>query len=120
MFESWYACRHLEHLGLPASLVAETFSSATFANGLLAICAGMMANAAAETPLRLGPTAPFLLAVPCFAGCFAVVAAAWDENYGNQARIYPGSVLPTYRKTKLRTFIHMRPIQYIAILHANI
>ncbi len=84
VFESWYVGRHLEQLKLDPSLVSETFGTATFANGLIAICAGICANALAEAPAHLGPVAPFLLAVPCLAGCFAVVASTWEENYGDQ------------------------------------
>ena len=89
MFESWYVGRHLEQLKLDPALVPETFGASTFANGVIAICAGACANAAAEAPAHLGPTAPFLLAVPCFAGCLAVVVTTWEENYGDQARQIP-------------------------------
>lgn len=83
VFESWYVCQHLEKLKLPKEWMSKTFATTTFANGLLAILAGVMANYLAEN-MAMGPTAPFGLAVPCFGLCFFIVALTWTENYGNQ------------------------------------
>ena len=63
--------------------MSKTFATTTFANGLLAILAGIIANLLAET-LQLGPASPFAVAIPCFGLCFLVVAFTWTENYGNR------------------------------------
>ena len=67
--------------------MAKTFATTTFANGLLAILAGLIANYLADN-LKLGPTAPFAVAIPCFALCFVIVATTWTENYGNHTENY--------------------------------
>ena len=63
--------------------MSKTFATSTFANGLLAIVAGIVANYLAES-MGFGPTAPFALAIPCFCLCFFIVFWTWSENYGNQ------------------------------------
>ena len=63
--------------------MSKTFATSTFANGLLAILAGVVANYLAEN-LGFGPTAPFALAILCFFLCFFIVFLTWSENYGNQ------------------------------------
>ena len=63
--------------------MSKTFATSTFANGLLAIFAGILANFLAEN-LNLGPTSPFAIAIPCFGLCFLIVAFTWTENYGNR------------------------------------
>lgn len=83
VFESWYVAQHLEHLKLPKEWMSKTFATSTFANGLLAIFAGVVANFMAES-LKIGPTAPFAVAIPCFMVCFVIVATTWTENFGNQ------------------------------------
>ncbi len=83
VFESWYVGQHLEKHDLPPEWMSKTFATSTFANGLLAILAGIFANFLAEN-MKFGPTAPFALAIPCFAICFMIVAFTWEENYGNQ------------------------------------
>ena len=45
---------------LPKEWMSKTFATSTFANGLLAILAGVVANYFAEN-LNFGPTAPFAL-----------------------------------------------------------
>ena len=60
----------------------DTFSKATFANGLIAIAAGVAANFLAET-LSLGPRAPFAVAILSFWVCYFVVTSLWDENHGD-------------------------------------
>jgi hypothetical protein len=75
--------QHVDVLLLNPDWMSRTFSTTTFANGILAIVAGVAANFFAEN-LGMGPIAPFLLAIPCFVACFVIVALAWEENYGNQ------------------------------------
>ena len=83
VFESWYVKQHVDVLKLNPDWMAKTFSTSTFANGILAILAGVVSNFVAET-LNVGPIAPFLIAVPVLITCFLVVLFTWEENYGNQ------------------------------------
>ena len=47
VFESWMVCEHFKQ-GFDAQLLGETFSYATFGNGVVAVAAGLTANAAAD------------------------------------------------------------------------
>ncbi len=82
VFESWYVKRHREG-DLDPAWMSDTFSASTFANGMLAIVAGVVANVSAET-VGLGPRAPFAVAIASFIVCFAVIASTWEENYGEK------------------------------------
>lgn len=112
VFESWYVAQHLEHLKLPKEWMAKTFATSTFANGLLAIIAGIIANYLAES-LKLGPTAPFAVAIPCFALCFLIVATTWTENYGN-----PNTQLWKSYKDGASLIWNNRPVLWIGIVQS--
>ena len=84
MFESWYVKQHVDVQKLDPDWLSRTFATSTFANGLLAILAGVAANVMADT-LAFGPVGPFLLAVGCLALSFLVILLTWDENYGDQS-----------------------------------
>ena len=71
-FESWYVHQHLHRHTFPSHWLSNTFSLATYYNGLLAICAGLVSNLLTET-LQLGPLAPFLLAVPVLGLCALLI-----------------------------------------------
>jgi len=114
VFESWYVAQHLEHLKLPKEWMSKTFATSTFANGLLAILAGVVANYLAEN-LGFGPTAPFALAVPCFCLCFFVVLFTWSENYGN-----PNIQLWQSYKEGAQLIWNNRPIFWIGLVQSII
>jgi len=78
-----YVYEHREHHGFPVEWISNTFSKATFWNGLLAIVAGIVANFFAET-MAFGPVAPFMLAVPCLAGAGMGALMLWPENRGSE------------------------------------
>lgn len=78
-FEAWYLQRHLEAHDFPREWIAGTFARAAGWNHALAVGAGLAANALAEWA-GLGPVAPFLLAVPCLAGCAGVVLWEWGRE----------------------------------------
>ena len=80
VFESWMVCEHFKQ-GFDGGLLGETFSYATFGNGVVAVVAGLTANAAAE---NFGYTAPFLLATIPLVIIAMTITASWPENYGNQ------------------------------------
>ncbi|XP_038052936.1 molybdate-anion transporter-like [Patiria miniata] len=80
-YEAWYLHEHVESHDFPKEWVALTFSKATFWNGVLAIGAGLASNVLVGV-LRLGPVAPFMLAIPLLLASGAVVASSWSENNG--------------------------------------
>lgn len=80
VFESWMVCEHHKQ-GFDASLIGDTFSYATFGNGLIAVVAGLVANYAAD---YYGFVAPFVVALLPLGAVALLVSATWPENYGNQ------------------------------------
>lgn len=80
-FESWMVCEHHKQ-GFDSALLGETFSYATFGNGLAAVLAGLVANFAADT---YGFVAPFVIALVPLTAVFFLASSNWSENYGNQS-----------------------------------
>ncbi|CAM9103195.1 unnamed protein product, partial [Ectocarpus fasciculatus] len=80
VFESWMVCEHFKK-GYTSEMLSQTFSYATFGNGLVAVAAGLTANAAASS---YGYTAPFLLACVPLVIVIVIVSSSWSENYGDQ------------------------------------
>lgn len=76
-FESWMVSEH-RALGFPEEWLADTFSWASFGNGLAAIAAGLLAQVCQD---RLGEIGPFQAAI-----AFTILALpfvwCWRENYG--------------------------------------
>ncbi|TRY79466.1 hypothetical protein TCAL_08927 [Tigriopus californicus] len=112
VFESWYVKEHVDVQKLNPKWLSRTFSTTTFANGLLAILAGLVANFSAET-LGYGPVAPFMIAVACFALCLVVIIATWDENYGN-----PDSHLLQSYKEGLSLIMNHRHILFLGLVQS--
>lgn len=85
--EAWYVAEHSAR-GIPADWMSRTFAKATFLNGLVAIIAGIVANAVVDI---WGFTAPFILAILLAIGAGVLITSTWSENYGeansNQARL---------------------------------
>lgn len=80
VFESWMVCEHFKQ-GFTSDMLSQTFSYATFGNGLIAVSAGLTANTAAA---NFGYIAPFLLACVPLGIIAFVVSGSWTENYGDQ------------------------------------
>ena len=59
VFESWYIRQHRDVAELPAEWMEKTFATTTFANGFLAIVAGVVANLLADN-LGYGPRVRFM------------------------------------------------------------
>ena len=78
VFESWMVCEHNKQ-GFDGASLGDTFSYATFGNGLCAVIAGLVANSAAHS---YGYVAPFCIAILPLALVALVVSATWTENYG--------------------------------------
>lgn len=81
VFESWMVCEH-HKLGYDSALLADTFSKATFGNGVVAVTAGLIANMAAGL---FGFSAPFVLAILPLVIVASIVMCFWQENHGNQS-----------------------------------
>lgn len=81
VFESWMVCEHTKQ-GFDPSLLGDTFSAATFGNGVVAVAAGLVANLAAES---FGYVAPFVVAMVPLAIVGVIVSTTWNENYGDQS-----------------------------------
>ena len=78
-FESWMVTRH-KASGYPDALLQQTFSRASFINGMLAVVAGIIAHLL-DVSFDLGPIGPFRAAI--FLTAVALVrVVSWEENFG--------------------------------------
>jgi len=78
-FESWMVSSHREH-GFREEWLAETFSTCSVGNGLVAIFAGLVSQLMADW---LGEIGPFRLAIALSAFVGLYVGVFWEENYGS-------------------------------------
>lgn len=80
-FEAWMVSEHFSRKFFP-ELLAQTFSKATFGNGIVAVIAGVIASLVAEnTPM--GYLGPFIVALVPLLLSMGIVLLFWDENYGD-------------------------------------
>ena len=79
--ETWYTHEHLDTHDFPKEWISVTFSLATFASSIIAVLAGVLADVFAHW-LRLGPPAPYVLAVPVLLATGVTIVFLWGENYG--------------------------------------
>ncbi len=96
VFEAWMVCEH-NRLGFDEASLGNTFSYATFGNGLAAVVAGLIANTAAEAS---GYVAPFIVAMIPLALTALIVAFTWSENYGNANQNITGSFTKAFELIK--------------------
>lgn len=82
-FEAWYIHEHVERHDFPAEWIPATFARAAFWNHVLAVVAGVAAEAVASW-MGLGPVAPFVAAIPLLALAGALALHNWGENYDRQ------------------------------------
>lgn len=78
-FEAWYINEHINYYNLPPEWLNMTFSKAGFYTGLLAIIAGVVSQISAEN-FNLGPTSPFLLAIPFLSLSTYLILTKWSEH----------------------------------------
>ncbi|XP_068739915.1 molybdate-anion transporter-like [Montipora capricornis] len=78
-FESWVICEHNKR-GFSKNLLCDLFSNASLGNSMVAICAGLVAQAVAS---HFGLVAPFSLAVILLIAVSAIISCSWPENYGD-------------------------------------
>ena len=96
VFEAWMVCEH-NKLGFDEASLGNTFSYATFGNGLAAVIAGLIANTAAESS---GYVAPFIVAMIPLAVTALIVIFTWTENYGNANHNMTGSFTKAFELIK--------------------
>jgi MFS transporter, MFS domain-containing protein family, molybdate-anion transporter len=96
VFESWMVCEHFK-FGFDSTMLSDTFSYATFGNGLVAVIAGLIANTAAES---FGFVAPFVVAVLPLCLVAIIIITTWNENYGNQQLDYCSSLVKGFHFVK--------------------
>jgi len=77
-FESWMVSEHRKR-GFPEELLSETFAIAGVGNGIVAVFAGVTAQAAADYTGK--EIAPFQLAIALTVVAL-VLTLSWPENYG--------------------------------------
>jgi hypothetical protein len=98
VFEAWMVSEHYSR-GFPSELLAETFSWATFGNGIVAILSGIMANSVVD--MTDSYVAPFMLAIVFLVSGGVLVQLTWTENYGKKdtgaVKITAGSMTESLR-----------------------
>lgn len=62
------------------TLLAETFSLATFGNGIAAILAGILSSLLTA---GMGYTSPFMMAFVCLVLGSLIINMTWNENFGD-------------------------------------
>eukprot|EP01113_Clastostelium_recurvatum_P043768 TRINITY_DN7294_c0_g1_i1.p1 TRINITY_DN7294_c0_g1~~TRINITY_DN7294_c0_g1_i1.p1 ORF type:complete len:457 (+),score=57.99 TRINITY_DN7294_c0_g1_i1:37-1407(+) len=78
-FEAWMVHEH-NLRGFNPTQLSNTFTIATFGNGIAAIVSGLVAGFFAD---RWGYVSPFMLSLVCLIVGTIVVAYTWSENYGD-------------------------------------
>ena len=97
-FESWMVCEHRKR-GYPTHLLPQTFAYLQLGNGIAAVLAGIVAQAAAS---QYGPVAPFMVCIVPLCLQLFVCTVSWTENYGDAAEASTTASLlaETFRSTK--------------------
>lgn len=80
VFEAWMVSEHKTR-AYPQEDLTDIFAWSTFANGLMAIMAGIVANNLVDF---FGLTAPFIVAAIILAITFFLISSLWGENYGTR------------------------------------
>ncbi|CEP07653.1 hypothetical protein [Parasitella parasitica] len=79
VFESWYVSEHTSR-GFPSEWRARTFALATLLNSVVAIVAGILANALVDI---WGFKAPYIASMFLVCLVATTVISTWTENYGS-------------------------------------
>ncbi|ORZ01335.1 hypothetical protein BCR43DRAFT_486777 [Syncephalastrum racemosum] len=94
VFEAWYVAEHTSHL-LPSDWLSRTFSAGTFLNGLVAIVAGVVANASVDIG---GFKAPYTLAIALQGVAALLITSTWAENYGESSGMKDTRLIHTLKE----------------------
>lgn len=77
--EAWYVWEHLTTHDFPKEWIQVTFNHITFGSGIMAVIAGLVADAFARW-FQLGPSSPFIVASPVLLLVIGSVLSMWKEN----------------------------------------
>jgi len=80
VFEAWMVYEHNKR-GFSEDWLKQTFSLATFGNGITAIIAGLVATFVAD---KFGFVAPFMVSLSILVIVCIIISSTWSENYGDQ------------------------------------
>ena len=89
--ETWYVHEHVKNYDFPKEWIPITFSHVAFGSSIVAVLAGVLADAVARW-INFGPSAPFLLAIPVFVTSCISLGLVWNENFGEKKKISQESV----------------------------
>lgn len=84
--ETWYVHEHINNYDFPKEWVPITFSHVAFGSSIIAVTAGVLADVLARW-LSLGPSAPFIFAIPVFVVSISCLALMWSENFGEKKQL---------------------------------
>eukprot|EP00794_Sanderia_malayensis_P016715 gene16715-18409_t len=85
-FDAWYVHEHSQTNQFPPEWISTTFSKASTYNSIIAVFAGILANAVSEW-LGFGPVSPFVFAIPFLFVAGIFIQFTWNENYGKKGKI---------------------------------
>lgn len=97
VFESWYVSEHTSR-GFPAEWRSRTFAIGTFLNSVVAILAGILANALVD---KWGFRSPYVASMVLICFVALVVMNTWSENYGNNQNVIHYMYLKREQKNNL-------------------
>lgn len=83
--ETWYVHEHINNYDFPKEWVPITFSHVAFGSSIVAVAAGVVADAFARW-LSLGPPAPFVIAIPVLLSSILALLLMWTENFGEEKK----------------------------------
>eukprot|EP00923_Selenidium_pygospionis_P008048 GHVN01013643.1.p1 GENE.GHVN01013643.1~~GHVN01013643.1.p1 ORF type:complete len:498 (+),score=26.97 GHVN01013643.1:202-1494(+) len=83
VFDAWMVHEH-HHKKFELLWLNQTFSRATFGNGLVAIACGLLASAVVTTFGKVGPFDVSIIVCICLA---TIIWFTWNENYGKPSQI---------------------------------
>ncbi|RCI03949.1 Molybdate-anion transporter [Rhizopus stolonifer] len=100
VFESWYVSEHTSR-GFPSEWRTRTFALGTLLNSVVAILAGILANALVDL---WGFRAPYIASMSLVCFVATMVSSTWTENYGNhQIKVSLHKTLMAGLKTMLKS-----------------
>uniref|UniRef100_A0AC34GRT2 Molybdate-anion transporter n=1 Tax=Panagrolaimus sp. ES5 TaxID=591445 RepID=A0AC34GRT2_9BILA len=98
-FESWLVFEHNKR-GFNDNMLSTIFSHATLGNSLVAICAGVVAQTAAD---MFGFVAPFDVALSILCLMAILLVMTWPENYGDSKAALHTSFVNAYKTIRQDT-----------------
>ena len=114
--EAWYVHEHIKTYDFPKEWIPITFSHVAFGSSIVAVVAGVLADAVARW-INLGPSAPFFLAIPVFLGSLISLSIVWNENFAEKRTITQESVTKSCSEG-LKTIVQNLDLFLIGIIQS--